>query len=222
MNQNIRPRATVRAPQSTPLAQAARQALLTLALASGAALLQTAHAQQPAAAHRVPAGPLGEVLTRFAADAGVALQLDAALVAGRSSPGLQGRFDVREGLERLLAGTGLKAQERSGGVWVLLRVADETELPLVRVKASAERHEAGARTVPARRMSNAAAAPALQTSSATSRSSRRPASRWAPPAAPAAMTVAAPPTTTFAASKATASAWMWTASRCPTPSAARR
>lgn len=145
MNKNAR----LRAPQTSPLAQAARQALLTLALASGATWLPaSAQAQAPAVAHSVPAGPLGEVLARFASGAGVSLRADAALVSGRSSPGLQGRFDVPTGFAQLLVGTGLTARESSPGVWVLRQAVHEADaLPVVSVKASAERAEAGTRTV---------------------------------------------------------------------------
>ncbi len=140
MNKNKRIRALARAPRSTPLAQA----LLALALAGAAAGLTPAQAQTAAVAYSVPAGPLGEALTRFAVAAGVTLQLDAALVTGLRSPGLQGRYDVSEGFARLLAGTDLDAQQRGVGVWVL-RPADA--LPVVRVKAATERAEAGTRTV---------------------------------------------------------------------------
>ena len=159
-------RASVRAlrPQASPLAQAARQALLTMALAT--ACLPAVHAQDATApaAYSVPAGPLGDALTQFAASAGVSVQLDAALVAGRRSAGLDGRFGVRDGFARLLAGTGLQVQERSPGIWVLRQAgsaaapaaattaiptvaAAATVLPEVKVTADAVRQEAGTRTI---------------------------------------------------------------------------
>ena len=157
-------RRPVRRPPS-PLALAARQALLTMALATGAGWLPAAHAQDaaPAAAYTVPAGPLGEALSNFAASAGVSVQLDATLVAGRRSNGLDGRYGVRDGFARLLAGSGLEAQERSRGVWVLRLAATAPQtssvpaaatsaqgaivLPEVKVTADALRQEAGTRTV---------------------------------------------------------------------------
>ena len=156
-------RAPVR-PQPSPLAQAARQALLTMELAAGTGWLPAAHAQDtaPAGAYTLPAGPLGDALVHFAASAGVTVQLDARLVAGRRSPALEGRYGVRDGFARLLAGSGLEAQERSRGVWVL-RLATAahqtssgpasastpiaTVLPEVKVTADAVRQEAGTRTV---------------------------------------------------------------------------
>lgn len=147
MNKNMPSRVVAAAPRKSPLALAARRALLTLALAGGAAWLPAAHAQT-VAAHSVPAGSLAEALTRFATSAGVSLQLDAALVAGRSSAGLQGRFDAGQGFAQLLAGTGLVAQQQGQGVWVLRQAAlDLGVMPVVRVTAAAERAEAGTRTV---------------------------------------------------------------------------
>ena len=146
MNKNARLRAIARAPRTSPLAHATRQALLTLALAAW--LPASAQAQAPAVAHSVPAGPLGEALARFATGASVSLQADASLVSGRSCPGLQGRFDVPTGFAQLLVGTGLTARESSPGVWVLHQTVHEADaLPVVSVKASAERAEAGTRTV---------------------------------------------------------------------------
>ncbi|CAN7200502.1 TonB-dependent receptor [Pseudorhodoferax sp. LjRoot39] len=145
-------------PPASPLAQAARQALLAMALATAG--LPAAHAQNTTAlaAYSVPAGPLGDALTQFAATAGVSVQLDATLVAGRRSPGLDGRFGVREGFARLLAGSGLEVQERNRGVWVLRQAgsaaapaaatsATGTALPEVKVTAEAVRQEAGTRTI---------------------------------------------------------------------------
>lgn len=165
MTQPLRP--TSRAParqQPSPLAYAARQALLTMALATSAGWLPTAQAQDtaPISVHTVPAGPLGEALSSFAASAGVSVQLDAALVTGRRTPGLEGRYGVRDGFARLLAGSGLEAQERSRGVWVLRAAAaapptssvppsastsSATVLPEVKVTADALRQEAGTRTI---------------------------------------------------------------------------
>ncbi|WP_235579159.1 TonB-dependent receptor [Pseudorhodoferax sp. Leaf274] len=148
-------RATVRAPAS-PLAQAARQALLAMALATTCPPAAQAQDAVPVADYSVPAGPLGEALARFAASAGVSVQLDATLVAGRRSQALDGRFSVRDGFAHLLAGTGLQVQERSRGIWVLRQAANAPQavaaasqvvLPEVKVTAEAVRREAGTRTV---------------------------------------------------------------------------
>ncbi len=136
-------------PQNTPLARAARDALLALALAGPAAGLTQAQAPKVQATYSVPPGPLDEALARFARAAGVPLQLDAALVKGRLSPGLQGHVDLRNGFAQLLAGSGLEALPGEGGVWMLRPSAavEGAALPVVRVTADRERPEAGTRSV---------------------------------------------------------------------------
>lgn len=138
-----------------PIAQAGLAVLMAVGLAA-AALPRTAQAQQaaqaPAAAQRqfqVPPGPLAEALTAFAADAGVSISAPPALVQGKRTPGLQGRYAVGEGLERLLAGSDLQAQAAGPGSYVLRAVPEASRqgaagpggatLAEVRVVAEAER-----------------------------------------------------------------------------------
>ena len=128
------------------LSQAARAALLSLACAGAGALAQPAPATPAPEAqqeYRIAPGPLQDALARFATEAGISLNMPQALVQGRGSPGLQGRFGVREGLARLLAGTGLEADARTPGVYVLrpvpeARSAAPATLGEVRVSAEAE------------------------------------------------------------------------------------
>lgn len=63
----------------------------------------------------IPPGPLAEALNRFALRAGVALVMDAALLQGRRSPGLQGAVGVEEGFQRLLDGSGYRIQPTPAG-----------------------------------------------------------------------------------------------------------
>ncbi|HAC68778.1 MAG TPA: TonB-dependent siderophore receptor, partial [Pseudomonas sp.] len=78
----------------TPLILAAALQGVPLA-ATGLALLPLpALAAAEVRDYRVPAGPLTAVLARFAATAGVQLVFDPAPLAGRSSPGLQGRYTL--------------------------------------------------------------------------------------------------------------------------------
>jgi outer membrane receptor for ferric coprogen and ferric-rhodotorulic acid len=127
---------------------AARAALLALACAATGAPAQPAEgAPQPAQAaqeYHIAPGALDDALARFATQAGISLDMPQPLVRGRSSPGLQGRFGVREGLARLLAGTGLEAVARGPGVYQLRAVpevhtAAPATLDAVRVTAQAER-----------------------------------------------------------------------------------
>lgn len=106
-----------------------------------AALSLNAGAQVPGSApasavqtHALAAGPLTEVLNRFAASAGVVLSFDAAQLKGLQSKGLQGRYKLAEGFAALLAGSGFEALQTSPGSFVLRRSAPPrkplTEAPL--------------------------------------------------------------------------------------------
>lgn len=68
----------------------------------------------------VPAGSLAGALTRFAGQAGVNLSVDPALVAGRSSAGLRGKYSVEEGFQALLHGSGLQLVPAGQGGYTLL------------------------------------------------------------------------------------------------------
>ena len=90
---------------------AAAPTLPNLAWAADASMSQTRQ-------YAIAAGSLDQVLNRFASDAGILLSVDAQLTEGKRSAGLQGHFDVAQGLERLLAGSGLQAVYTQGG-WSL-------------------------------------------------------------------------------------------------------
>ncbi|WP_211249641.1 TonB-dependent siderophore receptor [Microvirgula aerodenitrificans] len=113
--------ATAPCRKPDPLALAVTAALLGLSLTS---LSLPALAAEPAAAtagknHHIAAGPLGRVLSGFAASAGVLLSFDPAVTAGKTSPGLDGRYTPQQGFARLLAGTGLEAVANGSGGYVL-------------------------------------------------------------------------------------------------------
>lgn len=85
-------------------------------------------AEQGAAARRhydIDAGPLGDVLAQFAAQAGVRLSFDPAPVAGRNSAGVRGELTVEEGFARILAGSGYELQALDGGIHSLRRSAEK-------------------------------------------------------------------------------------------------
>lgn len=117
-------------PSATPVARAVRRALALASLSAvalaGMSAQARAQAQEPAVGrsaaakkHSIPAGPLGEALALFAASAGVSVQLDPALVAGRRTAGLNGSFAAAVGFARLLEGSGLQALEPAPAVFVL-------------------------------------------------------------------------------------------------------
>lgn len=57
----------------------------------------------------IAAGSLSDVLARFAAETGVSLSFDSSLAAGKTSPGVNGRYDFDRALRQLLSGTDLEA-----------------------------------------------------------------------------------------------------------------
>ncbi|MFL9711723.1 TonB-dependent receptor plug domain-containing protein [Methylobacillus sp. Pita1] len=91
-----------------PLRQHLRAAILAVSIGSVAAM--PAFAAEPNAAlheYHIPAGPLSQVLSRFAAEAGILLSADAALADGKASPGLNGQYSIENGFEILLKDSGL-------------------------------------------------------------------------------------------------------------------
>ena len=80
-----------------------------LALAVSTQALAADAAQTATRAFAIPAGPLGQALTRFSDQSGLRLIVNSELLAGRSSPGLNGHYSVAQGVQRLLAGSGLSA-----------------------------------------------------------------------------------------------------------------
>lgn len=95
-----------------------RRSALALALAAFAA---TASAAQR---YDIPAGPLGDALSQFAAASGVMLSFDSRITAALSSQALQGEYEVEQGFARLLAGSGLAVQALGDGRYVLVRQAE--------------------------------------------------------------------------------------------------
>jgi len=102
---------------------------------SRAALAQDSSAAAPAAvAFDIAEGPVADALDRFARQAGVSVAYDAAGMRGIRSQALRGRYTVPEGLQALLAGTGLRARASSAGYRVEpLRGGDVAALAPVEV-----------------------------------------------------------------------------------------
>ncbi len=110
--------------RSSSLASTVQVTALALG-ASASPLLFAADARL----YAIAPGPLGQVLSSFAARAGVNLAIDPALLQGRQSAGLQGSFAPQEGFARLLAGSDLQAIGQGNGVYVLA-VIPQTEASL--------------------------------------------------------------------------------------------
>jgi outer membrane receptor for ferric coprogen and ferric-rhodotorulic acid len=76
-------------------------------------------ANSPAShAYAIPAGPLNQQLSQFAAQSGVYLAGDASLATG-SGAALTGNYGVEEGFGILLAGSGLQAVRQPNGSYLL-------------------------------------------------------------------------------------------------------
>ncbi|MGH8571701.1 MAG: TonB-dependent receptor plug domain-containing protein, partial [Gammaproteobacteria bacterium] len=78
---------------------------------------------------RIPAGPLGPALSRFATAAGARLSFDPALIEGKTTRGLRGDFTREEGLAALLAGTGLEWAPGPGGTYTVRPAAPAQAIP---------------------------------------------------------------------------------------------
>lgn len=129
-------------PALLAMALALAPAVIVSSLVSGTARAETGVARD----YDLPAGALSSSLTRFAAEAGILLSVDAALTEGRAAPPLKGRFSPREGLAKLLAGSGLEAVNKDGAL-VLRRLPatagqGETALKEVTVTAGLVRETA--------------------------------------------------------------------------------
>ncbi|ENO90489.1 TonB-dependent siderophore receptor [Thauera linaloolentis] len=132
----------------TRSAHAVRHALLALTLlTAGSSVFSTpasAADTRPTAgqgriAYDLAAGPLEQVLTAFAARAGISLTIPPALVAGKASNGLQGSYAIEDGLARILAGSGLEASGSGRAYVVTARPGGEVRLAPVTVTAQGNR-----------------------------------------------------------------------------------
>lgn len=80
-------------------------------------------------AYSIPAGALGDVLTRFGSDSAILLSFSSEATQGLRSAGLQGSYSLQEGFSVLLAGSGLQAVPQSNGGYLLQKIAASTGAP---------------------------------------------------------------------------------------------
>lgn len=80
---------------------------------------QAAETASSIRAYNIPAGPLSQALSSFAASAQVPFSFDGGLTEGRLSKGINGNFSVGDGFAHLLEGSGLQAQRLPGGGFTL-------------------------------------------------------------------------------------------------------
>ena len=124
-----------------------------LAAAAAAQTPPTALSAEGARSYQIPAGTLEDALNRFGRASGALLSFTQDQVQGLRSPGLDGRFEAREALQRLLAGTGLAPHQTPQGGFTLRKAppapavaAGDAALPAVTVTSqmdSAVQHYVG-------------------------------------------------------------------------------
>ncbi|MCG6541426.1 TonB-dependent siderophore receptor [Pseudomonas sp. KSR10] len=115
--------------RSSTLAQAVRAAMLCLplaALATSPMALAQSTSQQSVRGYDIPRGSLSSALSRFAGEAGVMLSVDARLIEGRQSSGLQGQYGIEDGFAALLQGSGLQAVRDGRGTYSLAPRPEQT------------------------------------------------------------------------------------------------
>jgi outer-membrane receptor for ferric coprogen and ferric-rhodotorulic acid len=119
-------------------------AIMLGSLAPASAVLGAPQQASPAPVrhYEVAAGPLGSVLSAFAADAGVSISGASALYAGLHSKGISGSYSVADGFARLLDGSGLYAADQGGRQYAVRQQPSASAvatLPGIAVRATAER-----------------------------------------------------------------------------------
>ena len=132
--------------QIQPLARALRRGVFVGLLAAvplAPSLVQAADSAETQRAYNIPAGNLDQALNRFASASGILLSVDASLTEGKRSAGLQGRYAVGAGLERLLAGSGLVAVQSQGG-WSLQAASASGTLQLGATQISGQQAQENA------------------------------------------------------------------------------
>lgn len=124
-----------------PAPLAAAVSLLLAASAAQAQSGSTPVRQTAPVEIQITAQPLSQALVVLARQAHLELMVQPALVEGRNAPAVQGRFTVREALNRLLAGSGLYAEVEGTSVVVqrLSQSSDTATMPMVTVSAQQER-----------------------------------------------------------------------------------
>lgn len=90
-------------------------------------LAPPALAQEQTIAFDIPAQPLSGALNAYAREARRQILFSDALVQGRQSAGLQGRYEATAALERLLDGSGLTWRRSASGALLIERAADRPQ-----------------------------------------------------------------------------------------------
>lgn len=123
-----------------------RPSLLAIAVAIAAPMLSAplmaASQSSSVRTYDLPAAPLSTTLTQIASQAGLALSLDPALAAGRTSAPVQGQFDASGAMGQALRGTGLQLNLTTAGTYTLVAAPEGAmALPATSIQGSQESFE---------------------------------------------------------------------------------
>lgn len=107
-----------------------RPSLLAFAIAFGTPLISSpllaAEQASSVRAYNLPAAPLSTTLNQIASQGGLALSLNPALAAGKTSAPVNGQYDAAGALRAALRGTGLQLEQSSAGTYTLVAVPEGT------------------------------------------------------------------------------------------------
>lgn len=105
-----------------------RPSLLAVAIALSTPMVssQLIAAEQASSvrAYNLPAAPLSTTLNQIASQGGLALSLNPALAAGKTSAPVSGQYDAVGALRAALRGTGLQLEQSSAGTYTLVAVPE--------------------------------------------------------------------------------------------------
>ncbi|MFI8396096.1 TonB-dependent siderophore receptor [Pseudomonas sp. NPDC078863] len=107
-----------------------RPSLLAFAIALGTPLISSpllaAEQASSVRGYHLPAAPLSTTLNQIASQGGLALSLNPALAAGKTSAPVDGQYDAAGALRAALRGTGLQLEQSSAGTYTLVAVPEGT------------------------------------------------------------------------------------------------
>ena len=105
-----------------------RPSLLAFAIAFGTPLISSpllaAEQASSVRAYNLPAASLSTTLNQIASQGGLALSLNPALAAGKTSAPVNGQYDAAGALRAALRGTGLQLEQSSAGTYTLVAVPE--------------------------------------------------------------------------------------------------
>jgi catecholate siderophore receptor len=106
-------------PPCLPFARRLLQLSLAAALLAAPAMYARAAVEDAPRSFRIAAAPLGQALRQFAGQAGILLSAEGSLTQGKRSGGLNASLSIPQGLQQLLAGTGLVAVQLPDGSYIV-------------------------------------------------------------------------------------------------------